>query len=78
MPGLHQPEQVAAVEKPPRNSPRIGRFIAQDAEPVYFVFIEQKALCKCSTLTKAIFVWFCSVTEDDLECDDQEDSQREL
>ena len=50
----------AAKSEPGRNSPWIGRFIIDDAEPQHFVFVEQKVLCTCPTLTRAILTWFCS------------------
>ena len=53
------PEDAATVNTS-RNSPWIGRFLVDDAEPQYFVFVEQKILCPCPSLTRAVLIWFAS------------------
>jgi hypothetical protein len=47
----------AAVELPPRPSPRIGRFVVLDGEPFYYVFVEQTPLLKCISLLKTVVIW---------------------
>ena len=48
----------AASQPPQRTSPRIARFLVEDGEPFYYVFVEQKPLLQCHSLTKAFFTWF--------------------
>lgn len=57
-PVTSSPEE-AATSDPARNTPWIGRFVIEDAEPQYFVFVEQKVLCTCPTLSRAVLTWFC-------------------
>lgn len=52
--------EVCAEEIPKRNSPRIGRFIAIDCSPTYFIFIEQQVYVQVSSFAMALFIWFAS------------------
>lgn len=53
------PESVAVAE-PHRNAPWIGQFVADDGDDhyIYFIFIEQSALCTVNSLSMALFIWF--------------------
>lgn len=51
---------LSASEQPKRNSPRIGRFIAIDCQPTYFIFIEQKVYVQVSSFAIALLIWFSS------------------
>lgn len=50
--------KTVAGKIPTRNNPWIGKFLAEDGDPVYFIFIEQSVLCSVSSLCRAIFIWF--------------------
>ena len=53
------PEEVG--KRPPsRNSPRFVCFTDDNAEPTYFVYVEQTVLCQVSTFVKALIIWFVS------------------
>ena len=53
------PEEVA-TRPPCHNSPRFVCFTGDDADPTYFVYVEQKILCQISTFVKAMMMWFAS------------------
>ena len=46
------PEDAARM-LPQCSAPRIGRFIVEDGEPFYYIFVEQKPLLQCQSLFKA-------------------------
>ncbi len=50
--------ECAALETPLRNTPWIGEFVADDGDPTYFIYIEQRILFTVNTFTRAIFMWF--------------------
>ena len=50
--------EISAAEVPRKNSPRIGRLIGIDCQPMYFIFIEQKVYVQVSSF--ALLVWFSS------------------
>ena len=52
--------EVCAAETPKRSSPRIGRFVAIDCSPNYFIFIEQQVYLKVSSFAMALLIWFSS------------------
>ena len=52
--------EVCAAEAPKRNSPRIGRFVAIDCSPSYFIFIEQQVYVQVSSFAMALLIWFVS------------------
>ena len=56
---IDSPEEVGK-RLPSRNSPRFVCFSDDDAEPTYFVYIEQTILCQVSTFVKALLIWFVS------------------
>ena len=51
------PEDAARM-LPQCSAPRIGRFIVEDGEPFYYIFVEQKPLLQCQSLFKAFSLWF--------------------
>ena len=52
------PEEVG--KRPPcRNSPKFVCFTDDNAEPTYFVYVEQTVLCQ---VVKALILWFVSHT----------------
>ena len=52
----------AASQPPQGTSPRIARFLVEDGEPFYYVFVEQKPLLQCHSLTKAFLHGLCVTT----------------
>ena len=52
-----EPESVGS-EVPMRNNPWIGEFVADDGDPVYFIYIEQSVLCSVNTFPRSLFMWF--------------------
>ena len=53
---------ISAGEIPKRNSPRIGRFVGIDCQPIiiYYIFIEQQVYVQVSSFAMALLVWFSS------------------
>ena len=49
------PEVVAALSAGNVKSPRIGRFIPEDGNEEYFIFVED---LEVNTYLKALFLWF--------------------
>ncbi len=41
-----------------RNNPWIGEFVAEDGDPMYFLFIEQQVLFSVNTFSRALFCGF--------------------
>ena len=42
------------------NSPWIAEFSNEDRENVFYIMVEQKAVCQTVNFTKALYVLFCS------------------
>jgi len=53
------PESVAK-EVSGRNNPWIGEFVAEDGDPIYFLFIEQQVLFSVNSFSRGLFCWFSS------------------
>ena len=52
------PEVVAVTSVADFKGPRIGRFVHDDSNEEYFIFVENLVLCKITSLVKAVFLWF--------------------
>ena len=50
---------VIAHKPPLRNSPWIAEFFIEDEENVYYIMVEEKAVCQTTNFTKALYIWFC-------------------
>ena len=44
--------------KIPRDSPRIGRFVAIGSKPTYFILVERKIYVQVASMAMALFIWF--------------------
>ncbi len=55
---VDDPDVEATKSASEVKGPRIGRFIPEDGDEMFFLFLEDFVLCQVNSFERAIFVWF--------------------